>query len=241
VKNLPPVSGYGPRGGKISQAGEAFVEDVVQLGDAVLKDAPPPVAPAYDAPPGPRRVREVRRAVNAFYFLAVGLSLLLAATLFLNKTSLNGVGGVCFFVEPTDAMKPLVPRGSLLVTVYRRPADIEPGDIITYYAMRGEPDTRLTRIVDERLEGDGGGNILFRTKRAPDAPPDSILTNTTLVRGVKLLALPGAGYIISFVQSYALGLAVLAVALCVSAELLRRWLRGKGFDARMRVKRRKGR
>jgi len=228
---LPPVNRQGSQGGRISRAGEAFVEEVVQLGEAVLAEAPPPVEPAYAAPPDPRRARGVRRVANTFFFLAVGLSVLLTATLFLNRTSLNGVGGLCFFVETYDAMKPLISRGSLLVTVYRRPADIKPGDIITYYAMRDDPDTRLTRIVDERLEdsGRGDGNILFRTKRAAGALPDSILINATNIRGVKLFALPGAGYVISFLQTYAQGLAVVAVALLAAAVLLRRWLRGKGY------------
>ena len=209
------------------------MEEVVQLGDAVLADAQPPVEPAYAAPPGPRGARSVRRTANTFYFLAVGLCLLLAVTLFLNKTSLNGVGGLCFFVETDDAMRPLIKRGSLLVTVYRRPADIVPGNIITYYAVRNDPDSRLTRIVDERLEdaSRGEGNTRFRTKRAADALPDSILINATNIRGVKLFALPGVGYVISFLQTYAYGLAVVAVALCLAAFLLRRWLRGKGAMA----------
>lgn len=236
MKSLPPIREPGPERPQpgISPAGEAFVEEVVQLSADVLAHAPPPPQPAYDLPLSQRKARRVKVVANAFFGLAVLLLLLLAVTLFLNKTSPNGVGGVCFFVEPTDAMKPLITRGSLLITVHRSPADIQPGDIITYYAMRGDPDTRLTRIVAERLDDGGRGNPMFRTKRAADALPDSILINSTYIRGVKRAALPGVGYVVSFLQTYAEGLAVVAVALGVAAVLLRRFLRSKEAEKRKR-------
>jgi len=223
---------------KISPAGEDFIEEVVRLGGDVLENAPPEPVPVYDAPPEPRteKARKVRNAANALFALAVGLSLLLALATLLN--SFSSVAGLRFFVEPTNALRPVVPRGALLVTVYRKPADIHPGDIITYYALDDVPDTRLTRIVDERLSDParGEGNYLFRTKRAGDAAPDSILRNPTEILGVKLFAVPGAGYVVSFLRLYAWGFAVAAAAMGVAAVLLRRWLRGGSPTKRKRKK-----
>ncbi|MCL1951604.1 MAG: hypothetical protein FWF60_02130 [Oscillospiraceae bacterium] len=225
----------------LSPHGRAFVREVDRLAGEVL--APEGPAPA---PMTARQARDMRRAAGAFYCAAVVLSLLLGTALLLNAFSDKGVLGMRFFVEPTNAMRGLVPRGSLLITVTRGSSRIKPGDIITYYALyedkdhlKGMPGARLTRIVDECLNKDGE-LLRFRTKRAGDAAPDSMEVNITHVLGVKLAVLPGMGYAVSFLQAYAGGLAVLAAALLISAVALRRWAnmehpRGK------RRKKRKGR
>ena len=116
---------------------------------------------------------------------------------------------------------PQAPYGSLLITVTRPSGRIKAGDIITYYALPGEPDTRLTRIVDARLENNG--IPIFRTKRTENAAPDSMLINMTHILGVKLAVIPYAGHVISFMQTYAAGFAVLAGALTVAAVVMRLW------------------
>ena len=219
----------------LSPRGQALVEEVDQLAEEVL-------APVREEPaPMTRRQAVImRRAANAFYILTVALGLLLALMLLLNSFAANGVMGLRFFVEPTNAMVRQVPRGSLLVTVMRPSEKINPGDIVTYNARYGEPDTRLTRIVDERQKVNG--QTVFRTKRAGDAAPDSMPIPMTHILGVKLAVLPGMGYVISFLQSYGWGLAILAAALLVSAVALRRWANMEHpKKKRKRMKRRKGR
>ena len=205
-----------PHRDTLTPGGQALVEEVEQLAGEVLapeKDEPVPVSR--------RQALTMRKAAGAFYAFFVVLALVLGAVALLNNFSADGVAGLRFFVEPTDAMLKQVPRGSLLITVTRPSSKIKPGDIITYYAMPGEPDTRLTRIVDERLESNG--KPIFRTKRAGDAAPDSMLINMTHILGVKLAVIPGAGFVFSFIQAYGWGLAILAAAMLISAVLLRRW------------------
>ena len=206
--------GEGPAA--LSPEGQALLEEVDLLAGDVL--APEKVPPA---PMGRRLAVNIRKTAGAFYIVTVVFCVLLTITWLLNAFAPNGVFGMRFFVEPTNAM-PQAPYGSLLVTVMRPSGRINPGDIITYYALPDEPDTRMTRIVDERLENND--IPIFRTKRAANAAPDSILINMTNIQGVKLAVIPYAGYVISFMQTYAWGFAVLAGALAVSAVVLRLWV-----------------
>ena len=202
---------------ELSPEGRALVEEVGRLADELLAPEKEPAEPMTG-----RQAKNMRRAANILYIATVALSLLLGVTLLISRFAPSGVMGVRFFVELTNAMLREVPRGSLLVTVMRTSDKIKPGDIITYNALPGDPDSpRLTRIVEERLKRNN--QTLFRTKRAGDAAPDSILINMSSLLGVKLLVIPGAGYVLSFMQTYAAGLAVLAAALCVAAAVLRRW------------------
>ena len=204
----------------LSPQGQALVEEVDQLAGEVLAPEKEPPAPITN-----RQAKNMRRTANAFYFVTVALGFLLGVTLLLNAFAANGVMGVRFFVEPTNAMRGEVPYGSLLITATRPSSRIKQGDIITFNVRPGTQDTpgaRLTRIVDECREING--KPVFRTKRAGDAAPDSMLINMTHILGVKLAVIPGAGHVISFAQAYAAGLAVLAGALLISAVVLRRWV-----------------
>jgi len=199
----------------LSPQGQALLEEVDQLAEDVL--APVKVSPETMS----RKLAvNIRKTAGVFYAVTVLFCVLLAITWLLNAFAPNGVFGVRFFVEPTNAM-PQAPYGSLLITVTRPSGRIAPGDIITYYALPGDPGSRLTRIVDERLENND--IPLFRTKRAGNAAPDSMLINMTHILGVKLAVIPYAGHVVSFMQIYAWGFAVLAGALAVSAAVMRLW------------------
>ena len=222
----------------LSPEGRALLEEVDQLAGEVLAPEKEPPEPMSQ-----RHAVNIRKIAGAFYIVTVVLCLLLGVTGLLNAFAANGVLGVRFFVELTDAM-PQVPYGSLLITVTRPSGRINRGDIITYYALPGEPDTRLTRIVDERL--DNNGVPLFRTKRAANATPDSMLINMTHILGVKLGVIRYAGHVISFMQTYAWGIAVLAGALAVAAAVLRLWTGRehpgiKTFRSRKKKRGKKGR
>ncbi|MDR1927854.1 MAG: hypothetical protein LBQ33_04355 [Oscillospiraceae bacterium] len=220
---------------QLSLQGEAFVQEIGRLAEEVLggdqdaQDGLP--APLFSAPPNAARARRVKITSNVFFYAALCFSLLLALTVLLNRTAATGIAGLRFFVEQTDAMQPLIPRGALLITKTTAPEKTQPGDVITYYALSGQPDSRLTRVVAERLDNYSGDMTVFRTRRANGAQ-DSILVNQASVLGVKLAAVPFGGMLLSFTQSYAGALAVLAASLCVAAVLLRKWLRGAGYGAK---------
>jgi len=215
----------------LSLQGQAMVEEVDQLAGEVI--AP---EDQEHAPMTRRQAVNMRRAANGFYIVTLLLGLLLTVTLLLNTFALSGVLGLRFFVEPTNAMAKYVPRGSLLVTATRSSDKINPGDVITYNARYARPDTRMTRIVAERLTNNG--QIFFRTKRAENAAPDSMTVPMTNILGVKLAVLPGAGYVVSFLQAYGWGLAILAAALLISAVALRRWANREHPELRRRRRRR---
>jgi hypothetical protein len=208
---------------ELSPEGRAFVAEIDVLAEEVLAEEPENSNMLFIAPPTPKGAKRLRVTTHAFFAVSVVMCLLLSVTMLLNQFSHNGIGGLRFFVESTDAMKPNISHGALLVTIYRPPAKIAPGDIITYYAVRGERDTRLTRVVVSATQKNG--NYVYVTRRAAAETPDSIEINQTYVLGVKLFAVPGAGYVISFVRTYAWAFAITAAALCVAAVLLRRWLK----------------
>ena len=231
MRNLPHLNHLSPEG-------RAFLDEVDSLAGEVLE-------PEKQQPESmsQKHAVNIKKTAAALYGVTVVLCLLLGVALLLNAFAANGVMGLRFFVEPTNVMLRQVPYGSLLVTVTRPSGKIAPGDIITYYALPGDPGSRLTRIVDERLESNG--LPIFRTKRAGDAAPDSMLINMTHILGVKLAVIPLAGHVVSFLQTYAAGLAVLAGALTVSAAVLRLWANREFPELKQKKKkakkRRKGR
>jgi len=214
----------------LSLRGKAMVEEVDQLAGDIL--AP---EDQEHAPMTRRQALNMRRVAGWFYIATVALGLLLSLTLLLNTFALSGVFGLRFFVEPTRAMAQ-VPRGSLLITAMRPSEKINAGDIVTYNARYAEPGTRMTRIVAERLKVNG--QTVFSTKRAGNAAPDSMTVPMTNILGVKLAVLPGAGYVVSFLQAYGWGLAILAAALLISAVALRRWANLEHPEIRRRRRRR---
>ena len=220
-------------GPALSEEGLAFVAEVEALADEVWVDGPE-IIHAMSAPPEGTLAKAARRVANAFFISSLVLCLLLTITLVFSGFP-GGLFGLRFFVEPTNAMAPMIPRGSLLITRNRRPEQINPGDVITYYALPQEPESRLTRIVEER--SGSAGNYLFRTVRpGDDAQPDSIVINATSILGVRLMAVPYAGFVLSFLRIYAVAIAVLAAALCVAAVLLRKWLNPALFKRRFKRK-----
>jgi len=219
----------------LSPEGKAFIKEIDALAEEVWDDKSDIVHALAD-PPDETRAKRAVRVSNAFFSSALAL-LLLLVSMFLATGFPGGLFGLRFFAEPTNAMAPAIRRGALLVTVNRRPEQINPGDLITYNALPGDPESRLTRIVYERLGDDG--NYRFVTRLAgEDAPPDSMVVHHLNILGVGVVTLPYAAYVVSFLQLYAIGIAVLAGAFCLAAVLLRKWLRPIGYKRRQRRKER---
>ena len=215
----------GPEVPVISAEGQILVDEIDHLADDVLTDSPDETM-LFVAPPTKRGARRLKIAVNVLFAGAGIICLLLTSMLLLNRFAKNGVGGMRFFVEHTDAMQPEISRGALLITTYRSPAKINKGDIVTYYAIPGDRDTRLTRIVESITETDGV--YTYTTRRAAAKEQlDSIHIDHTYVLGVRFLVIPLFGYVVSFMYLYGWGFAVLAASMFVAAMMLRRWLKDK--------------
>ncbi|MDR1465496.1 MAG: hypothetical protein LBJ11_09395 [Oscillospiraceae bacterium] len=233
LRTAPPLSGQG--NGALSEApaeelplsleGAALLADITQLAEEAaaveddgLPDIPYPLPPL----PNPQKVKRIRIAVAAVFSAAIVFSLLSAGVTLLNRTAAKGLGGLRFFIEPTAAMAPAVPRGALLITKTKQPEQINTGDIIKFSLMEGSSSALLTREVAERVDpADGNGVPVFRTRRGTDAPIDAITVNQTRILGVKIAVLPGLGSVISFLQAYAGAFATLAAILCLAAVQLR--------------------
>ena len=203
----------------LSPQGQAFVDDIDVLADEVWYEARGAVPTLAQAPENAKGAKRV----SAVFFIATVVLCLLLTAVFVLSNNASGLFGLRFFVEPTNAMAPNIPRGSLLITTNRSPALIDAGDIITYYALPGEPESRLTRIVHQRV-GETG-NYRFRTSRPGSQLPDSIEIQATNVLGVRVAVLPHAGFVVSFIHTYAVLMAILAAMLCTAAVLMRKWMR----------------
>ena len=205
----------------LSQEGREIVDEIDELADEAWEEQRT-IVPALAAKPDEIKAKKIKRIANAFFISAIALCLLLSMVFILNSFS-GGLFGLRFFVEPTDAMAPAIRRGSLLVTVNRRPERINSGDVITYNALPHEPESRLTRIVETRTGSEG--NHRFRTRRPGASLPDSIVIHSTSVLGVAVAAIPYAGFVIAFLRMHAIGIAFIAAAMCAAAVLLRKWLK----------------
>ena len=214
----------GPETPVLSAEGQELVDEIDHLADDVLTDSPDETM-LFVAPPTKRGAKRLKIAVAGLFACTGIICLLLMAMLLLNQFARNGIGGMRFFVEHTDAMRPEITRGALLITTSRSPAKIKKGDVITYYAIAGDRDTRLTRIVEDITKTED--LYTYTTRRASSTQLDSIRISHTYVLGVKLLVIPLFGYVISFMYLYGWGFAVLAAAMFVAAIMLRRWLKDK--------------
>ena len=205
----------------LSPQGKAFVDEVDLLADEVWDENS--ITLAMAVVPDDNKARKIKRIANAFFAAGLFVCLVLSFVLALNVFP-GGMFGLRFFVEPTDAMAPVIERGALLVTVSRAPEHIATGDVITYYALPGQPGSRLTRVVYARTGS--GANTQFQTTR-PGAglAADSVAVPAEQVLGVRVAVMPRAGFVLSFLHTYAVAIAVLAAALCVAAVLLRKWVR----------------
>ncbi|MDR1735129.1 MAG: hypothetical protein LBR73_09675 [Oscillospiraceae bacterium] len=151
-------------------------------------------------------------------------SLLLSLALLMNSASHVGVLGLHLYTEVTDAMSPDIPAGSLLITVRKKVDKIQPGDIITFATAAGKEDSRLTRVVADKVSLSGGSavNVAFLTKTPKSTSFDAIQPNYTNILGVKLLSIPGAAWILLYIRNYSWVAALLTAGACISIVAVRR-------------------
>lgn len=106
--------------------------------------------------------------------------------------------GLQVYTVLSGSMEPAYPVGALLYDKKVDPAQLRPGDVITFML---DEDTIVThRIVEVVPDEEDPSVIRFRTKGDANAAEDGSLVHYKNVLGTPVFAIPKLGYFASFVQ-----------------------------------------
>lgn len=125
---------------------------------------------------------------------------LLVAAVVLLAIALVGVRlfGLQVYTVLSGSMEPAYPVGALLYDKKVDPAQLRPGDVITFML---DEDTIVThRIVEVVPDEEDPSVIRFRTKGDANAAEDGSLVHYKNVLGTPVFTIPKLGYFASFVQ-----------------------------------------
>ena len=125
---------------------------------------------------------------------------LLVTAVVLLAIALAGVRlfGLQVYTVLSGSMEPAYPVGALLYDKKVDPAELGPGDVITFML---DEDTIVThRIVEVVPDEEDPSVIRFRTKGDANAAEDGSLVHYKNVLGTPVFAIPKLGYFASFVQ-----------------------------------------
>ncbi len=125
---------------------------------------------------------------------------LLVAAVVLLAIALVGVRlfGLQVYTVLSGSMEPAYPVGALLYDKKVDPAQLRPGDVITFML---DEDTIVThRIVEVVPDEEDPSVIRFRTKGDANAAEDGSLVHYKNVLGTPVFAIPKLGYFANFVQ-----------------------------------------
>ena len=125
---------------------------------------------------------------------------LLVAAVVLLAIALVGVRlfGLQVYTVLSGSMEPAYPVGALLYDKKVDPAQLRPGDVITF--MLDEETIVTHRIVEVVPDEEDPSVIRFRTKGDANAAEDGSLVHYKNVLGTPVFAIPKLGYFASFVQ-----------------------------------------
>lgn len=125
---------------------------------------------------------------------------LLVAAVVLLAIALAGVRlfGLQVYTVLSGSMEPAYPVGALLYDKKVDPAQLRPGDVITFML---DEDTIVThRIVEVVPDEEDPSVIRFRTKGDANAAEDGSLVHYKNVLGTPVFTIPKLGYFANFVQ-----------------------------------------
>lgn len=125
---------------------------------------------------------------------------LLVAAVVLLAIALVGVRlfGLQVYTVLSGSMEPAYPVGALLYDKKVDPAQLRPGDVITFML---DEDTIVThRIVEVVPDEEDPSVIRFRTKGDANAAEDGSLVHYKNVLGTPVFTIPKLGYFANFVQ-----------------------------------------
>lgn len=167
---------------------------------APAREAPAPraaarphaAAPRVPAPAGPRR-SPLRRALRA-------LSTALAVAAVVLAAALVGVRlvGLDVYAVLSGSMEPAYHVGSVVYVRDVDPADLGPGDVITF--MLDEDTVATHRVVEVVPDGEDPSVLRFRTKGDANDAADGGLVHCSNVIGTPVFTVPYLGYVAGYVQ-----------------------------------------
>ena len=158
----------------------------------------------------------IRKIVNAVTTVVMILAVLLALTL---------VGGRLFGMQTyavlSGSMEPAYPTGALLYVRKVDPADIQPGQVITF--LLDEHTVATHRVVEVIPDPEEAGIYRYRTKGDANEAADAGLVHCKNVLGTPVASIPYLGYVITWIQNppgtyYAIALALFMVLLMLLPE-----------------------
>lgn len=152
---------------------------------------------------------------------------------FINKDEVPSIGGTMPLIVLTDSMYPDIKSGDLIICKEVDPAEIEVGDIISFYDPAGNGTSVVTHKVIEIINENG--KLSFRTRGINNntddrlaVPAEKVISEYTGIR------IPSAGNIAIFMQTTT-GLiicVIVPIVLFVGYDVIRRrkYEKSKGDD-----------
>ena len=136
----------------------------------------------------------IRRIANGLSTVVMVLVVLLALTL---------VGGRLFGMQTyavlSGSMEPAYPTGALLYVRKVDPADIQPGQVITF--LLDEHTVATHRVVEVIPDPEEAGIYRYRTKGDANEAADAGLVHCKNVLGTPVASIPYLGYVITWIQN----------------------------------------
>lgn len=136
----------------------------------------------------------IRKIANGLSTVVMVLVVLLALTL---------VGGRLFGMQTyavlSGSMEPAYPTGALLYVRKVDPADIQPGQVITF--LLDEHTVATHRVVEVIPDPEKAGIYRYRTKGDANEAADAGLVHCKNVLGTPVACVPYLGYVITWIQN----------------------------------------
>lgn len=136
----------------------------------------------------------IRKIANGLSTVVMVLVVLLALTL---------VGGRLFGMQTyavlSGSMEPAYPTGALLYVRKVDPADIQPGQVITF--LLDEHTVATHRVVEVIPDPEEAGIYGYRTKGDANEAADAGLVHCKNVLGTPVACVPYLGYVITWIQN----------------------------------------
>lgn len=136
----------------------------------------------------------IRKIANGLSTVVMVLVVLLALTLVCGR-----LFGMQTYAVLSGSMEPAYPTGALLYVRKVDPADIQPGQVITF--LLDEHTVATHRVVEVIPDPEEAGIYRYRTKGDANEAADAGLVHCKNVLGTPVACVPYLGYVITWIQN----------------------------------------